>query len=253
MKKKNWILWVPAIIIVLVAGSLNSITSSDYPVSGTIGADGKKVTYYFERNVQAGNDYRVLIRTDNPEITGYLEMRNSRTDSILRRDLVKGEGILESMVPGGASGDSLFLDVYIKLRDSVFQVPKETTLSIFVTGKIPIGISILYSVTLFAFLLFAVRTALESFNPKPHYTRFVLYTAISTILYSLFVLPIYNYFYGRAGESDIMSPERLFSFEAWYFPLIWFLAFAALSVIKDKRFILLTAGILTLGYFIIFH
>ena len=67
--KQSIILWISAILITFLFGYFNSVTNNDFPISGTIGIDGQKVTYKFEKvygiDANKNNNYEIFIRTGN--------------------------------------------------------------------------------------------------------------------------------------------------------------------------------------------
>ncbi len=49
MKKEPIILWVASIVITFLIGYFPTLTNKDYPISGTFGIEGEKVSYRFEK------------------------------------------------------------------------------------------------------------------------------------------------------------------------------------------------------------
>ena len=76
--KQNLILWIAAFLITFLAGYISNATSKYYPVSGTIGIDAKKVSYVLDRVYHANNNYKVIVRSDVPNLTGTIQWRQNK-------------------------------------------------------------------------------------------------------------------------------------------------------------------------------
>src|ERR1035437_10180706 len=79
--KKNIILWLGAIIITFLSGYLRNVIGPDYPVSGTIGFEGKMVTFKFDKIYRGNNSYNVFIRSDVKAVKAFLLWKDFSTNA----------------------------------------------------------------------------------------------------------------------------------------------------------------------------
>ena len=49
MEKNNIILWIASLVITFLGIYLSNLVDKDYPVTGTFGIEGQKVSYRFEK------------------------------------------------------------------------------------------------------------------------------------------------------------------------------------------------------------
>ena len=73
--KQNIILWLGAIVITFLSGYVESVTSPDYPITGTIGIDGKKLSYKLDKTATPEEGLDIILRTDIDSLTGQLEFQ----------------------------------------------------------------------------------------------------------------------------------------------------------------------------------
>ena len=68
--KQSFILWISAAIITFLIGFVQSRTSSYYPISGTFGIEGQKVSYHLKKIHNSNEDFKLVIRTDREDLRG---------------------------------------------------------------------------------------------------------------------------------------------------------------------------------------
>ena len=72
MKKNNVILLIVSFVITFLTIYLSNLLDKDYPVTGTFGIDGKKISYRFEKVHYGREDFNVIIRTDIADVSGIM-------------------------------------------------------------------------------------------------------------------------------------------------------------------------------------
>ena len=99
MKNKFVILWLASLIIVFLASYISNIFDADYPITSTIGIEGKKVSYRFEKISFGKDDYKFILRTDIKDLDGKLFWK-SKSDTIWHHEqLIKSNLVLTGNIP----------------------------------------------------------------------------------------------------------------------------------------------------------
>ena len=70
--KNEIILWLSSILIVFLIGYIKNVTDKDYPITGTFGIEGKKVSYKLDKVSFDKTSYKNIIISDIKGITGKL-------------------------------------------------------------------------------------------------------------------------------------------------------------------------------------
>ena len=98
--KQTLILWLSAFLITILSCYLENLLSPYYPITGTIGINGKKVSYKFDKIFRGNENYPVLIRTDLSELKGILWWQNISNKSEWNSIQMKaGKEILYAEIP----------------------------------------------------------------------------------------------------------------------------------------------------------
>lgn len=246
------ILWIAAAVITLVAGLMNAMLSKDYPVSGTIGIEAKKVSYYFEKSYSGKDDYKFLIRSDYPGLKGFFSYYDPvKKDSV--KITLRNEGdFISGTFPKQKAETVLRYKVFLQAGERTYQVPPGITMETKFYDNFPVYVAVLYYIVILGGILFAVRSALEAFNPAPHYRRFTILTGIFFVLFGFFMEPLKNYYLLGGGPGKVLSPLQMFDFVSAALPLIWFAALPILSFVKRRDVVVIASGVLTVVIYVIF-
>ncbi len=237
---KNAILWIVSAVIIFVFGLAHSVVNQNFPISGTIGIEGKKITYLFPKTTQADEPYSFIIRNDHPSVTGYFifDAGNGKKEKVeLKKDKELLTGIIGELPPGTKINYSVFL----RYGDKTTQVPYNTEVTTLVTGKTGVIIDTLYPFMLFLGLLLAVRGGLEYFNPNPKFRLYALMPAMVFICFGFFVIPVKNFLLLAPPPGVILQPSQMFSFESIFYPLFW-IGITILVFFKIKPGLMLLSG-----------
>lgn len=246
------ILWIAAAVITFVAGLMNAMLSEDYPVSGTIGIEAKKVSYYFEKTYSGNGDYKFLIKSDHPGLEGFFKYYDAVKKDSFNIALTEEGEFLSGIIPRQKAETVVHYTVFLKADQKLYQIPPGMTVQTKFYDHFPVYVAVLYYIVLMGGILFAVRSALEAFNPRPHLRRFTILTGIFFILFGFFMEPLKNYYLLGGGPGKVLSPLQMFDFISAALPVVWFTALPLLSVVKRRDFIVITAGALTILIFVIF-
>ena len=70
--KNEIILWLSSIVIVFLIGYVKNVTDKDYPITGTFGIEGKKVSYKLDKVSYDKSYYKNIIISDIKGLKGKL-------------------------------------------------------------------------------------------------------------------------------------------------------------------------------------
>jgi len=250
--KKTIILWLGALVITFLAGYLNSVTSPDFPVSGTVGYGKKKVTYYFEKEYSGKQPYSIMLRTDIPEVNGYILRYGSMNDTI---PLKYADNKLTASFDSVAIGTTLAYNVVLNYDGVERKIPEGVSVQTTVHGFIPKTIKVLYFLTLFGGVLLAVRAGLDYFTERKNHKKTGFFALISLACFSLIVVPVsISYKYGLVGSMKAVPPGELFPAAQMSFFIIWLIAMiAAFKVKQSKLAAAIGAGLIVLAVVFLPH
>ncbi|HVO72804.1 MAG TPA: hypothetical protein VMT35_02165 [Ignavibacteriaceae bacterium] len=231
--KENIILWTAAFIITFLSGFLQSISSTYYPVSGTFGIEGKKVSYKLDRLHYGKDPYRILIRTDIDSLSGKVEYRRGREKwNII--PLKNAKDILFGDMPAQKAGTEMEYRVLIFYSDNSYFVPSAKPVSIKFLGKISPFINALYYLTLFAGLLLSTRTGLDFFNENEKIKKLGLFTSIIFFVNAFIAAPLRKTY--EMGEIGTNAPPVLQIFPAGSIVLFALWVAAVIIIFNIKRY-----------------
>lgn len=244
--KKILILWFGAFIVTFLAGYLNSVTGSDFPFSGTIGSGKKKVTYYFETVYNGKQPMEIMMRTDIPDLEGYIINRtDGAADTI---PMVYADNRLTAQFDSVAPGTLLIYDVYINYEGKWIQVPEEMTVTTEILGFLPKTIRILVFVCLFGGVLLAVRSGIDYFTERSNHRKNGFFALIAFSCYSLIVMPVkLSYELGLVNSMQKVSPEIIYTLKDMSFFLVWTaVMITAFNVKNSKLVVAIGAGVIVI-------
>jgi hypothetical protein len=79
---KNQIIpWSASLVIVFLIGYFKAVTSVNYPVTGTFGIEGKKVSYKLDKICYNQTSYRNIVISDVSGLNGKIILLNNNVQS----------------------------------------------------------------------------------------------------------------------------------------------------------------------------
>jgi len=248
---KSLILWISALIITFLIGYIQNRTSPEYPISGTFGIDGKKVSYHIKKVCSNKNDYQILIRTDIENLAGIVKWRKLAENQVWQIDsLVYSENILASKIPKQPALTEIEYNVILSYKEKEYFLPSNEASKLKFLGSVPLTIDIHFFLTLFVGLLLAFRVGLEFFNAKPRLRLYSIFTLISFFACALIFAPVKKaYEMGAIGRT---VPPIFELFDGWLIALvlIWILNLIFISYMRNPRNWILISSTLTLIVFL---
>jgi hypothetical protein len=245
--KQQIILWVSAIILTFLTGYTKNVTDKNYPVTGTFGIDGQKVSYKLDKVHYGKEPYKLIIITELKELKGKCVWGFNRENVIV--PLSKGDNIYYVEIPSKKPLSTIDYKVIITHKSKVYKIPSESNIKMTFYGKIPPSVSFLHFILIYGGILLALRTILEIFNQNKLIKKYILITTSIFILLAAIINPLRNSY--KVGAINNYIPHILEIVEPLLLVLvlIWV---AGSIIIFSKRFVVVTAAILFLSTLIIY-
>lgn len=249
--KQSIILWMSAGVLTFLAGFLQIRTSPNYPISGTFGIEGKKVSYHLDKVQRSNNAFKILIQTDVENIKGTVAWRLSNSSDIWTVDSLQyNNNTLISYIPQQNPLTKVEYQIKLLHNSKEYFIPTTETQKVLFLGQVPKTISFHYYLTLFIGLLLALKTGLEYFNHKPRIRLFSIFTLISFFSCALIFAPVKKaYEMGIIGES-VPSLNEIFQIWLLILVVLWIAELIVVSYSKHKKNYALISSIITLFFFL---
>jgi len=233
-KKQKLILWLSAILLAVLLSYFKSVTSPDFPVSGTTAVNGEKITYTFDKLFRGKEDLKISLRTDVNSLNGFVVWHKSNSFKHDTLQLKKEKGFLSCNIPLQKPETVISYRVFVKSKSSIIQIPTGQTLHTKFLGFVPVSISSTLIITLFFGLLLSIRIGLTYFEPQSKSKTFAIFALISFSLYGLFLVPVKRLF--ELGAVNQAPPQMLemFSLPDLIFAFIWLMVSVGMFNSKSK-------------------
>jgi len=188
--KNEIILWLSSIVIVFLIGYVKNVTDKDYPITGTFGIEGKKVSYKLDKVSYNKSSYKNIIISDIKGLEGKL---------IWIHDDVKNENVfnaidrgLQCEIPKLKPGQKIKYKVILTYFNKTYEIPEKDFVTLTYWGNIPSPVDILHFILLYGGLLLSLRCLLELFNKNKNLKKYAVVTCILFITLTILIHPLYN-------------------------------------------------------------
>jgi hypothetical protein len=254
MKKDIIILWIASIIITFLIGYALSILSKNYPVSGTIGIEGQKVSYRFEKVHYGLEDLSVLIRSDLKGLSGKLFWKSENDPSWISENMhYESDLALSAKLPALVPNNKLLYYAELFYKNRSYLLPDNQKVEMKFYGKIPSTITFLQFLLFNLGLLLIVRVGLEFFNKQEKIKKYEIFIGIIFITLTVLINPLYiSYKYGFINSS-IPSINKLFPFRELSITSIWIVAVILTFNLKKYKWVPVMASIISIIILVIFN
>jgi hypothetical protein len=244
--KQSFILWISALLITVIASYYKTVTSSEFPISGTISLSNKKLSYKFDKVHHDKYGPKILIRSDDNKLQGkivFCKLYNNLIDTIA---LKNQNGFLVGNLPKFKSNTLVEYKILIMNKDEIISIPKKEKLILQIEGFIPYSLLLVFYLTLLGGLFLGIRTGLEYFNNNQLTKKLSILTLISFGLYGVLISPVVKLFKIGEIEKRILSISEMFSISDLSYFVIWITACIIIYNSKRQKPYSLIAAIVTL-------
>ncbi len=246
MKKNELILWLASFIITFLSIYIFNLLDKNYPITGTFGIEGEKVSYRFEKVHYGKDDFSVVIRSDVKNLSGKLFWK-SYSDSVwLSSQLKTSKMILEGSIKSLKPLQTLEYFVELKYKDKTYRLPDNKKVLLLFFGKIPTAVNVLQFLFIYIGLLLAIRTGLEFFNNNKKTKKFSMLTVILFVTLLVLINPLYlTYKFGYINSS-IPTISKLFPVRLMLVTLLWIISMIVSFRYSSIKYIALAAAVITI-------
>lgn len=245
--KNQIILWLSTFIILFLIGYIKNITDKDYPITGTFGIEGNKVSYKLDKVSYDKLSYKNIIISDIKGVTGkFIWFQN---DVQYERDMTEIDRGLIVELPVLKASQKLNYKVILSYKDKAYELPENEYVTLTFWGNIPAAVETLYFITLYCSMLMTLRGALELFNENKKLKKYITITSLLFITLTIIINPLYNsYKLGAINHyvpkvTDLLEPTLIILSLAWISGVI---------LIFNRKFILSITVTITLFSIIVF-
>ena len=188
--KNEIILWLGSVVLVFLIGYIKNVTSRDYPITGTFGIEGKKVSYKLDKISYDKTTYKNIIISDITGIEGKLVWIK---DGIQHEAFYKEAGRgLECEIPQLSAGQQINYKVVLTYGEKDFEIPDEGFTTLTFWGVVPPGVKVLTFIFLLGGLLMSFRCLLELFNSNKNLKKYAVITCTLFLTLTSIIIPLRN-------------------------------------------------------------
>jgi hypothetical protein len=261
--KKNIILWLGTLILTFLAGYLHNAVGPDYPVSGTIGIEGKMVTFKFDKLYRGNDSYNLIIKSDVRDITAFLLWRDVSDKSVAanpspnqlapvwhREVMTDSEYFIKGKIPKHNPYGKVAYWVELNYKGKQYFLPEDKPVVIMYLGHVNSTIMQIFYFVLFGGLILAVRTGLETFNDKPRLGLYTIFTLIFFFLYAVCVVPLKRTYELNALNHFVPTVSSIITYQSITLLLLWIIGLTLIFNFKRNKIIPLVISSLTIIIYI---
>lgn len=217
--KNEIILWLSSIVIIFLIGYFRNVTDKDFPITGTFGIEGKKVSYKLDKVSYDKTGYENIIISDIENLEGKIIWK---VDKVRKENSYKKiNGALVCEIPKLNPGESIDYKIRLMNENNSYPIPKEGYVTLTFWGNIPNPVSILYFILLYGGLLIGVRCFLEIFNQNKNLKKYAFVTCVFFLTLNALIIPLRNtYKLGAINKFipsvvDLIDPSLLMILSVW--------------------------------------
>jgi hypothetical protein len=188
--KNEFILWISSLILVFLIGYLKNVTDKNYPVTGTFGIEGKKVSYKLDKNFFEKTSYKNIIISDINGLKGELILLKDGIQRTISYKEIKGG--LECEIPRLKPGEEINYKIVLTYGEKSFEIPPNGFITLTFWGNVPSGVKVLYFILLYGGLLLSFRCLLEIFNKSKNLKKYTIFNCVLFLTLASLISPLQN-------------------------------------------------------------
>ncbi len=163
--KKNFLLWIFAIIITIASAFYQRTTGPTYPKRIKTEINGTKIKFKLPRSHGGQDAQQVVLPIENADVKAFLVWKRYKTnDEWTYVPMQRRNDSLIANLPGQPPAGKLEYFLVIDENGKKHTIPEDETVVIRFKGKVPLWVLIPHIIAMFAAMLFSTRTGLEIFN-----------------------------------------------------------------------------------------
>ncbi len=248
--KNQIILFLSAAIITFLIGYLESVTDPNFPVSGSFGIEGKKVSYKLNKTHFGNSPFKIMVISDLPGLKGNIEWK--KDDQVHHSEMQNRDGILEGFIESQKPVTKLEYRIILEKEGKKFIRPSGKFVKLTIYGKIPGFVLIFYNLLLFGGLFLSVRMGLEIFNESRMIKKFSFVQSALFLLLAFMISPLLISYKLEAINHSVLPIVSLLDARVTTLASISVFSTIVIFLSHNKKFISVAFTILTILVFIMF-
>ena len=146
--KNQIILLLSALVITFLTGYIESVTDADFPITGTFGINGKKISYKLNKIHYGASPFEVMIISDVNDLEGYIKWRKNENWQFSKME--QKNNIILGSINDLNPVSEIEYQVVLSKDDKEYTIPENQPVRLKIFGKIPEFVSTLYNLLLYA-------------------------------------------------------------------------------------------------------
>ncbi len=247
--KNQIILLLSALVITFLIGYIESVTDADYPVTGTFGINGKKVSYKLDKIHFGDSPFEVMIISDVNGLDGYIKWRESGDWQFSK--MKQKNNIVLGSINDLKPVSEIEYQIVLNKDDKEYVIPEHRLIHLKIFGKIPSFVSTLYNLLLYAGLFLSVRTGLEVFNKGKYLKKYSFVQSAVFLLLALLISPLYISYKLNAINHRVLPILSMFDLRISFLAITSVLSAVIFFNSKNKKVLPLVSSLIIILIFII--
>lgn len=249
---KTIILWIAAIVITFLAGYIYNITDWTYPVSGTIGVEGQKVSYMFDKLHYGPDPYQIIIRTDISGLEGKINWKIvNESEYWYESRLINEAKILKGDIPFQNALEEIEYKVTLSYKDKEYKIAGGSPVKLTFYSKVPVPVKFFNGFLIYLILFLSVRTMLEAFNINQKIKKYSFVIIVVVLFFTAMIHPLYlSYKYGYIN-SQIPPITNLFPVYSVLFLVMWIVFTVIHFKVENPKPFAGAVGLLTIAIYLL--
>lgn len=245
--KNQIILWLSSFVILFVIGYIKNITDKDYPMTGTFGIEGYKVSYKLDKVSYNKLTYRNIIISDIKGVTGkFIWLQDDKKYEMNMNETERG---LVIEIPVLKAGQQINYKVVLSYKNKTYEIPESGYVTLTFWGNIPSSVETLYFILLYCGILISLRGALELFNQNKNLKKYIIITCSLFISLTIIINPLYNSYKLGALNHYVPKVTDLLETSMLILSLVWIVGAV---LIFNRKFTKTITMLMTTATIIIF-
>lgn len=243
------LLWILAFILTVTVAVYQRLTGPTHPVRGTETVNGTEIKYRLLRSYTQFEKLPVEITAANPQVKGFLNWRRYKSgDEWTEMEMTRTGEILKGEIPGQPAAGKVEYSIRVENGGENLILNEERSVVARFKGKVPVYFLIIHIIFMFAGLLFAFRTGLETLRKAGNYSWMVTWTLGIVFIGGMILGPIVqeyafgDFWTGFPYGTDLTDNKTLIAV------IFWVLAYFLQK--KSKWWVLLATVMMIVVYLI---
>jgi hypothetical protein len=229
--KNQIILWLCSIVMMFLIGYIKNVTDKDYPVTGTFGIEGRKVSYKLDKQSFDKQFYKNIVISDIAVKGKLIWFKDGEQHDTMFKETGRG---LEAEIPILKPGKKINYKLLLAYAGNTFEIPKKDFVTLTFWGNIPSPVNIINFILLYSGLLLTIRCVLELFDKNKNLKKYMVIGCTLFITLTILIHPLYKSY--KLGVINKNIPHITQLLEPSYL-IIMFLWVIGAVLIFNKKYV----------------